>query len=265
MAISDPNQLNGRTVIGADGEKIGTVEDIYLDAHSNRPEWVAIKTGWFGRNISLVPIGQASEVGGDLQVPFEKDRVSSAPHQDPGQDISEMDEEGLYRHYGLSYGTGGGGTAYEGGYTDLTPSAVDASSPAATGEDTAGGDEAMTRSEERLHVSKEQAPVGRARLRKYVVTENVQQTVPVSHEEVRLEREPINEANQDAAYSGPEISEAEHEVTLHEERPVVKKETAPVERVRLGKDVHTEEAQVSEDVRREEVDLQREGRSQQSS
>ena len=63
--------------------------------------------------------------------------------------------------------------------------------------------------------------VGRARLRKYVVTEQQQVTVPVSHEEVRLEREPITEANRGAAYSGPDITESEHEVTLHAERPVV--------------------------------------------
>lgn len=249
MTFNDPNLLNGRTVIGADGEKIGTVEDVYLDSGSNRPEWVAIKTGWFGRNISLVPIAEAKEAGGDLQVPFDKDRVSSAPHQDPGQDLSEMDEQALYRHYGLGY---------EGTSGEVSP-------PGLSQEGASGQDEAMTRSEEHLHVGTERAPVGRARLRKYVVTENVQQTVPVSHEEVRLEREPINEGNRDAAYTGPEISEAEHEVTLHEERPVVEKETRPVERVRLAKDERTDEEQVSGDVRREEVELERDDRARPSS
>ena len=86
------------------------------------------------------------------------------------------------------------------------------------------------------------------------MTENVTQTVPVSHEEVRIEREPINDANVGDATSGPAISEEEHEVVLHEERPVVAKETVPVERVRLAKETVTEQAEVSEDVRKEQID-----------
>jgi uncharacterized protein (TIGR02271 family) len=117
-------------------------------------------------------------------------------------------------------------------------------------------DDAMTRSEERLRVGKERAETGRARLRKYIVTENVQTTVPVSREEVRIEREPITDANRDAAMSGPDLTEEEHEVTLTEERPVVGKETVPVERVRLGKEQITEEEQVSEQVRKEQIETE---------
>ena len=124
------------------------------------------------------------------------------------------------------------------------------------GQDTSGPttDEAMTRSEERLHVGTENVQTGRARLRKYVVTETVTTSVPVSHEEVRLEREPITEANRDAALSGPAISEEEHETTLHAERPVVAKEAVPVERVRLGTETVTQEQQVTEQVRKEQID-----------
>ncbi len=100
----------------------------------------------------------------------------------------------------------------------------------------------------------EQVEAGRARLRKYVVTENVTQTVPVSREEVRVEREPITDANVGDATSGPDISEAEHEVTLHAEQPVVAKETVPVERVRLGTETVTEQQTVSEEVRKEQID-----------
>ena len=95
---------------------------------------------------------------------------------------------------------------------------------------------------------------GRARLRKYLITEQVQQTVPVTHEEVRVERGPITEANRGAAYRGPELSEAEHEVVLRAERPVVAKETVPVERVRLDTQAVTERAQVTETLRKEEID-----------
>jgi uncharacterized protein (TIGR02271 family) len=116
-------------------------------------------------------------------------------------------------------------------------------------------DNAMTRSEERLDVGTRSEEVGRARLRKYVVTENVTETVPVSREEVRVEREPITDANVGNAMDGPAISEEEHEVTLHAERPVVEKEAVPVERVRLDKQTVTDQERVSEDVRKEQVEV----------
>jgi uncharacterized protein (TIGR02271 family) len=124
------------------------------------------------------------------------------------------------------------------------------------GHDTSGPttDEAMTRSEEQLRVGTQQVEAGRARLRKYVVTENVTQTVPVSHEEVRIEREPITEANRPSATDGPAISEEEHEVVLHAEQPVVQKEAVPVERVRLGTETVREEQTVSDEVRKEQID-----------
>jgi uncharacterized protein (TIGR02271 family) len=119
-----------------------------------------------------------------------------------------------------------------------------------------GNDDAMTRSEERLTVDTERDHVGTARLRKHVVTEEVQVTVPVRSEEVRLEREPITDENRADAEAGPEISEAEYEVHVYQERPVVGTETVPVERVRLGKQVHTEEQTVSGEVRKERIEAQ---------
>ena len=125
------------------------------------------------------------------------------------------------------------------------------------GHDTSGPstDTAMTRSEERLRAGTETQEVGRARLRKHVVTEHEQVTVPVSREEVRVEREPITDANRRAAQDGPAISEEEHEVTLRAERPVVITETEAVERVRLGTDTVREEETVSGEVRKEQIEL----------
>ncbi|MFB9904216.1 YsnF/AvaK domain-containing protein [Allokutzneria oryzae] len=114
----------------------------------------------------------------------------------------------------------------------------------------------MTRSEEHLRVGTEQHEVGRARLRKYVVTETEQVHVPLTREEVRVEREPITEANREQPLSGPEVSEAEHEVTLHEERPVVGTETVPVERVRLEKEQVTDTETVAGEVRKERIDTE---------
>jgi len=112
----------------------------------------------------------------------------------------------------------------------------------------------MTRSEERLQVGTEQVESGRAKLRKRIVTEQVKTSVPVSHEQAVVEREPITDSNQDAAMHGQEITEAEHEVVLHGDQPVVAKQTVPVERVKLGTQTVTEQQQVSETVRKEQIE-----------
>ena len=113
----------------------------------------------------------------------------------------------------------------------------------------------MTRSEEELRVGTTERESGRVRLQKYVVEEEVTKTVPVRREEVRVEREPITDANRGDAVDGPAISEEEHEVVLHEEEAVVEKRAVPKERIRLEKDVATDEETVSETVRKEQVDV----------
>jgi len=117
-----------------------------------------------------------------------------------------------------------------------------------------GRDDAMTRSEERLHVGKETTEAGKARLHKYVTSEHVEKEVPLQKESVVLEREPITDANRDAAYAGPEIKEAEYEVNLREERPVVAKEAVAKERVRLAKNVEQTTETVGGDVRKEHIE-----------
>jgi uncharacterized protein (TIGR02271 family) len=247
MSIGDPQSLVGKNVVGSDGEKIGKVEELYLDTDSQQPEWVSVTTGWFGTHRSLVPLAAASEDGGDLRIPYAKAQVQEAPHYDPGKELSEEQEADLFRHYGTA------GAGRSSGMAEPDP----AGRSDIQGHDVSGPttDQAMTRSEERMHVGTERVETGRARLRKYIVTENVQTTVPVSREEVRVEREPITDANRGQAMSGPELSEEEHEVTLTAERPVVGKETVPVERVRLGKETMTEERQVSDQVRKEEIEI----------
>jgi len=119
---------------------------------------------------------------------------------------------------------------------------------------TMGADDAMTRSEERLHVGKETVDAGKARLHKYVTAEQVQTDVALQKESVTLEREPITDANRDRALAGPEIKEAEFEVNLTAERPVVNKETVPIERVRLNKQVEQTTQAVGGEVRKEHIE-----------
>ena len=162
---------------------------------------------------------------------------------------------------GVSSGTRGQHVDSSRGADDGTLTGSSGQHAPKVGHDTSGPttDDAMTRSEEQLHVGKQSRESGRARLRKYITTENVTQSVPVSHEEARIQREPITDANRDAAMDGPEISEEEHEVTLHAEEPVVEKKTVPVERVRLDTETVTDETTVSEDVSKEEIEMEGEG------
>jgi uncharacterized protein (TIGR02271 family) len=221
----------GRTLLDRDGGRIGTIDAIYLDDRTGQPEWLTVKTGLFGLRESFVPAAEARAEGDTVRVPYEKSQVKDAPNVDTDGALSHDEESRLYRHYGLSEGPGGDASSRE-------------------------TDDAMTRSEEEVHVGTTRRETGRARLRKHVVTENVTKTVPVQREEVRIEREPIVGGNVDRATDGPDISEAEHEVTLHAEEPVVEKRTVPKERVRMDRDTVTDEETVSEEVRKERIETE---------
>ncbi|MPZ72122.1 MAG: DUF2382 domain-containing protein [Nitriliruptorales bacterium] len=242
-------QLRGSTVVDLTGDKIGKVEEIYLDDQTNEPEWLLVNTGMFGTRSTFIPLQGADAQDEGIRVPFEKAKVNDAPGVEPDRQLSRDEEAELYRYYGLEYSMDESGSGLPEGSPGLD-------ARGAVGHDTSGPttDSAMTRSEEQVRVGTSSEEAGRARLRKYVVTENVQQTVPVQHEEVRVEREPITDANIGDAMDGPEISEEEHEVTLRKEVPVVDKQAVPVERVRLEKDTVTDEAQVETEVRKEQVD-----------
>ena len=241
------DRVIGKDVYDEAGQKIGSAGEVYLDDETGQPEWVTVRTGMFGTKESFVPIRDADLTDDGLRVPVSKDRVKDAPKIDTDGHLSPQEEQELYRYYGIASGT----VATDTTTTDQT------NTHGTVGHDTSGPttDDAMTRSEEHLQVGTERVEAGRARLRKYVVSENVTKTVPVSHEEIRVEREPITDGNVGNALDGPAISEEEHEVTLHAERPVVAKEAVPVERVRLDTQTVTEQETVNETVRKEQIEL----------
>jgi len=113
--------------------------------------------------------------------------------------------------------------------------------------------DALIRSEEELEVGTERAKRGRAGVRKQVRTEQVERTVPVEREELRVEREPIPAGERARAEVGAEVGEDEQTIELYEERPVVDKQVVPKERVRVAKEVVAGEERVSEEVRKEEL------------
>ena len=216
----------GRTVVDRDGEKIGKFDELYLDS-DDRPAWAAVTTGLFGMRQTFVPLAAAEPDGDRLQVPFDGEQVKAAPNVDPEERLTPEQEDELYRHYGLADVDGPSGEARpdaataqpaeedaqaatsrplepdagasaEGGRV-ATPAGREPAAPAADADADAAGapaeggsDTAMTRSEEELVVGTRRRVRGRARLKKYVVTEHVQRTIPVQREEVRVEYEPAD-------------------------------------------------------------------------
>lgn len=215
----------GRTLMDRDGQKIGTIDDVYLDDASGRPEWLAVKTGFFGSNLSFVPVSEATASGNDVTVPYERSLVKDAPNAASDGHLSADEERRLYEHYGRDFG--------DWSYEDRSTYAD--REVGTTGYDTSGPTtaDAKTRAEEELALNRQRAQGGRARLRKWEV---------------------ITDANIGQAGGRRAAWEEEHEVVLDEEQPVVQSQVVPKERVRLDTDTVTEEQQVSEEVRKEVVE-----------
>ncbi|NBH04317.1 PRC and DUF2382 domain-containing protein [Amycolatopsis sp. SID8362] len=277
-----PQELIDSAVVDPAGNKLGKVGTVYLADSTHQPEWITVKTGLFGTKESFVPLSGAHTDKDGVHVQVDKDAVSDAPRIDADGHLSPEESTQLYQHYGLPVprtspdGRMGdrsqgrdpamGGTGRGKAGTDAAGQGkhgMDAGGRGKPGMDTAGqgkhgmdtagrgkAGEGMIRSEERLNVGTEQVETGHVRLRKYVVTEDEQVTVPVRHEEVRVEREPITSAEGEV-----EIGEAEQDVTLHAEKPVVRKETVPVERVRLRTESVTDEETVTGKVRKEQFEV----------
>lgn len=217
-------------VIDNKGEKIGSVKQVWLEDGTGEPMWAEVHTGLFGMKESFVPIQQGQVAGGAITVPVAKEQVKDAPSvHTSGNHMSDEEQEALCRHYGMIP------QAKRGEHDRLDRT----------------GDAAVTLSEERLDVGTRNVEAGRVRLVKHTVTEQRNVTVPVTHEEVRVVREPAQGG------TGRAFADEQAEVTLHREEPVVSKRTEAVERVRLEKDAVTEQKDVQGQVRKERVEVER--------
>jgi stress response protein YsnF len=230
---------HGTDVIDANGDKIGAIEDIYYDDTTGQAEWVGIGVGIFGLKRRVVPVQGARFDGDALRVSYDKDMVKDSPDVD-GDEISSERERDLYAYYGLAGSMTGTGTAMDAG-TGLDYDRT-------SGTDAREGE--MVRSEEELRVGTRETEAGRVRLRKWVETEPVEETVEVRRETAHVTREPI-----DRPAAAGALGEQEVEMTLHEERPVVEKETVARERVGLERDVEVDHETVRDEVRKERIDI----------
>src|SRR5579875_3225020 len=117
--------LQGRTVVDVDGEKIGKIDELYYDQEGGQPEWALVNTGLFGTKKTFVPIRSATPSGEDLQVPLDKNLVKDAPRVEADQELSEQEEQMLFEHYGVP---------------DTTEGSTTAQGAPRTAQDAAGGD-----------------------------------------------------------------------------------------------------------------------------
>lgn len=270
------------TAFDKNGDKVGKVGQLFVDSNSGEPTFVAVNTGLFGRNSSLVPLAGAKLNNEELHVAHTKDEISDAPNiSDTDEGLEPEEEERLYKHYGLTTqdsaqtqtsdrgnaaqagtaagtGAGAGTAAGTTGRREETAktSAETKKTSADTGKKPSTSDDgSVIRSEEQLNVNKEKVASGRARLRKYVVEDTETVEVPVSREEVKVEREKLS-PEEAKKLGNTRIGEENADVVLHEEQVNVDKETVPVEKVNLNKETVTEKQKVSEDLKKERVEFQ---------
>ena len=245
--------LDGATVYDQHNDKVGTVKEIYLDDQTSEPRFVTVATGLFGMKETFVPLDAAHRIAdGDLKVPYTKDFIKDAPNLDPDGHIDPAEEREIFEYYSLDFGTGRTAAPIADTEGTGTPTA-DTQGVGAQH----GTQEQAVAHEENLVVGKEEHVTGQARLRKRVVTEHQQVDVPVEREELVIEREKIDESSP-AARAGTidEAGETEETITLHEERPVVDKETVATEKVNVGKRKVIDTETVEGDVRKEEIDVE---------
>ena len=263
------------TAFDKNGDKVGKVGQLFVDSNSGEPTFVAVNTGLFGRNSSLVPLAGAKLNNEELHVAHTKDEISDAPNiSDTDEGLEPEEEERLYKHYGLTTqdsaqtqtsdrgnaaqaGTAAGTGAAAGTAAGTTGRREEtAKTSADTGKKAATSDDgSVIRSEEQLNVNKEKVASGRARLRKYVVEDTETVEVPVSREEVKVEREKLS-PEEAKKLGNTRIGEEHADVVLHEEQVNVDKETVPVEKINLNKETVTEKQKVSEDLKKERVEFQ---------
>ena len=286
--------LFNATAYDKNGEKLGDVNEVFVDDQSGQPTFVEVNHGLFGMNSSLVPLRGHDFSGDDLKLGFSKDRIKDAPDFDSDKPLTPEAQSDIFKHYGLdnahdvtdykdsnldskrdvqagadkdhnlTAGAGAAGAGVAGAHADEKKADTHTTDAAATERKAGVADDAaaartnndgeLIRSEEQLNVNKERVATGEARLRKYVVTDTESVEVPVEREEVRVERTPIN-AEDAKNYNGAISGDSEEaSVTLHEERVNVNKETVPVEKINLKKDTVRDTETHTEELRKEQID-----------
>jgi len=269
----------GRPVTGEGGEPVGTLREVYLDEETGRPRWGELDSPDRGDHGTFVPVSGITEDGGSLRLAVSRDRVLDSPRFGGiGDRLDPSQEDELGRHYWGERDVASEDVTQVHAAADpegeVTREHVAPTPPAAPD----GGELELVRSEEQLRISKTAVPVERVRLIKRVVTETVTKTFEIRREELRVEREPVERATDGTSTGageghgdgarrdgesrkgesrGDHFHDKEEVIVLMEEEVVVTKRVVPRERVRLVTHTVVEDRQVTDDLRREEIELER--------
>ena len=274
------DQYAGYTVHDPHGEKIGKVDDLFVDEH-DQPEYIGVKMGFLGLRSTLIPVDATTidKERGFIEVSQPKSMVKEGPSFDDDSEITPEFEQQVLSYYGLEerhsseHQRRGDYEAYYGDSHKEQPG--EAGPGIRMGDRDQGGqfrehppgqeglheqeddlndtDELrVQRTEEELRAGTRERQAGQINVRKRVRTDREQIRVPKRHEEVHVERVPVEEGRE---ASEAQIGEDEISVPVVEEEVVVEKRPVVKEEIRLRKDVAEQEEVVEEDVRREEVDI----------
>jgi uncharacterized protein (TIGR02271 family) len=230
----------GYEVYDQSGEKIGKVDDLFVDDNNNA-EYVGVKMGFLGTRSTLIPMDiiTVDEPAGRLVTSADKETVKNGPTFDDDREIIPSFENEVYSYYGLQRASTESG-AYETYQAEATAS------------DVRDEDELrVQRVEEELAAGTREREAGALNVRKRVRTDREQIEVPTRHEEVTVERVPVSEGTASEA----QIGDDEVSIPVTEEEVVVEKRPVAKEEVRIRKDVVEDMEVVEEDVRREEIDV----------
>ena len=236
-AVED--RFAGYTVYDTNDEKIGKVDDLFLD-ENDQPEYVGVKMGLLGTSSTLIPMELATtdESYGTITVSTDKDTAKNGPAFNDDREITPEYENEVRSYYGL----GAAQTQSTGSYDTYEEPRSDV---------THDDELRVQRSEEELRAGTREREAGSVKVRKRVRTDRERVEVPVKHEEVTVERVPVSGEATEA-----QIGEDEVSVPVTEEEVVVDKRAVAKEEVRLRKDVVEGTEVVEEDVRREEIDVE---------
>jgi len=272
-AIED--RYAGYEVYDRNGEKIGKVDDLFVD-ENDQPEYIGVKMGFLGlegRGLIPMEVARVDEADRLIELSADKAQVKESPSFNDDRDITPDYEEQVYSHYGLqraqTNGARGGYGAYYGDEEtgkvgpgmregDTETGEFRGHSEDDEGVNQSGTDDLededelrVQRTEEELKAGTREREAGALNVRKRVRTDREQVRVPTRHEEVSVERVPVN----DREASEAEIGDDEVTMPVVEDEVVTEKRPVVKEELRIRKDVVQDEEVVEEDVRKEEVDV----------
>lgn len=244
----------GHHVVDRNEEVIGKLSSLWTD-ETNQVAYLGVKTSWFSGKHHIIP-AHAARIDTRrerIYVPFTEEQVKDAPTFDPDAVLSDADEQRIeeyYSRFGHERRMGETTAATQTGTTTATQERRSGMQREGT---------TMQLSEEELKVGKRQVEAGGVRLRKIVRSEIVNQPVTLQREEVVVERVPATEAR---TAKEPSFKQEDVYIPLRREEPVIQKEAHVREEVRVRKDARSEQQSVSGQVRREDVEIERQGEAQ---